>query len=393
MFDIKLVVDKIDAINTTEESKGFFGIGSNDRDEVYFVVTGGGTKIQPFDKRVPKEGADLPGDNADYYGLKNGDKAYNIDLFQFNLGNQESLGLAVNVSEQDGPSWGDVAKGVISTVKAIGEGYAAYVAQDPKLGAQAIVDFGKSAYSLYKTIDDTKHQSIGTFSFGVNNTEGKPQFLWTADASAKTVLLSQDYNSAEFLATGADAKYQFKVTAQILDTILSKQSSSLENTSEKNLILLDNTSAINGTGNVFDNTIAGNDANNTLDGLVGNDTLYGRGGNDSLFGGEGNDTLYGGAGDDLLDGFYGNDILCGGAGADNFIFYSQFEGIDTIQDFNWQEGDKIQIAQYWFGATSTDQFSYDNNTGALSFLGNQFAIIQSDNKPADFIPSYDIALV
>jgi Ca2+-binding RTX toxin-like protein len=50
--------------------------------------------------------------------------------------------------------------------------------------------------------------------------------------------------------------------------------------------------AINGTGNEFNNSITGNASNNILSGGAGNDTLNGSTGADSLIGGTGNDSYY-----------------------------------------------------------------------------------------------------
>ncbi|UKP00491.1 calcium-binding protein [Nostoc sp. UHCC 0870] len=156
--------------------------------------------------------------------------------------------------------------------------------------------------------------------------------------------------------------------------------------------------AYSGYGNTLNNVISGNNSNNYLSGGAGNDTLYGNGGNDTLlgytgndklYGGSGNDKLYGEAGNDCLVGGFGNDTLWGGAGADKFVFNSKFEGVDTIKDFSWGEGDKICLGSS-FGATSTNQISYNSLTGALSFQGTVFAILE--NKPAAFSTSLDIQL-
>ena len=56
--------------------------------------------------------------------------------------------------------------------------------------------------------------------------------------------------------------------------------------------------AINLTGNEFNQTIVGNSGANVLDGKAGADTLLGGAGNDRLIGGSGNDFLTGGAGTD-----------------------------------------------------------------------------------------------
>jgi Ca2+-binding RTX toxin-like protein len=138
---------------------------------------------------------------------------------------------------------------------------------------------------------------------------------------------------------------------------------------------------INGTGNYLDNEIRGNKSSNILDGEGGNDKLFGRSGNDTLIGGEGNDRLNGGPGDDSLTG---------GSGADTFVFKTLLEAVDTIADFNFSEGDKIEISESGFGATSLGQFSYDAGTGSLSFNGTQFATLGVN---INFVTTRDIVLV
>ncbi|WP_375506050.1 calcium-binding protein [uncultured Nostoc sp.] len=156
---------------------------------------------------------------------------------------------------------------------------------------------------------------------------------------------------------------------------------------------------INGIGNALDNRIEGNAGHNFLVGGDGNDhllgyedydILVGAAGNDTLEGGAGNDFLNGGSGSDILEGGAGNNTLTGDAGADTFVFNFRSQGIDIIKDFSYMQSDKIQISTIGFGATSTNQFSYNRTTGALSFQGTQFATLE--NKPF-FIPSFDIELV
>ncbi|HYG85877.1 MAG TPA: M10 family metallopeptidase [Azospirillum sp.] len=77
--------------------------------------------------------------------------------------------------------------------------------------------------------------------------------------------------------------------------------------------------AIGGSGN---DMLTGNDANNMLTGSQGADTLFGNQGADELFGG------------------CGPDILSGGSGGDIFV---EGLGPDTIRDFNFAEGDRIQL--------------------------------------------------
>ena len=120
------------------------------------------------------------------------------------------------------------------------------------------------------------------------------------------------------------------------------------------------------SGTSGNDSLIGTSGNDTLEGIAGNDTLEGLVGDDSLLGGEGNDILRGDAGDDTLDGGAENsinpglgekDVLFGGAGKDQFsignasqIFYddrndsnSGMTDYASIEDFNAEEGDRIQI--------------------------------------------------
>ncbi|MFN9175527.1 MAG: calcium-binding protein, partial [Synechocystis sp.] len=139
--------------------------------------------------------------------------------------------------------------------------------------------------------------------------------------------------------------------------------------------------AIMGAGN---DTVTGNALANVISGGAGNDTLNG---------GLGNDTLTGDAGDDILVGGAGVDTLTGGAGNDKFRFNSFAEGIDVIKDFAFVAGntDKIEVSALGFGATNLTQFSYNSLTGALFFLGNQFATVE--NNPAGFSVSLGVVLI
>jgi len=129
--------------------------------------------------------------------------------------------------------------------------------------------------------------------------------------------------------------------------------------------------ALNGTGNYVDNKIYGNYQNNRLIGKGGNDTLSGGGGEDTLIGGNGSDT---------------------------FVFEFSYQGIDTITDFKWYEGDKIEISKVGFGASDTSQFSYNIITGGLFFdasptdniSARQFATLSFGT---DFDAGRDIVLV
>jgi Ca2+-binding RTX toxin-like protein len=75
-------------------------------------------------------------------------------------------------------------------------------------------------------------------------------------------------------------------------------------------LTLTGAAAINGTGNVLNNTIAGNSGNNVLNGLDGVDLLFAGAGNDTLFGGAGSgNQLRPGTGNDTVNGTGGFSIV------------------------------------------------------------------------------------
>ncbi|BAY12514.1 S8 family serine peptidase [Calothrix sp. NIES-2098] len=139
-----------------------------------------------------------------------------------------------------------------------------------------------------------------------------------------------------------------------------------------------------------------NDGLGSTDTLTSIETVISSNYNDILIGGNGNDTLIGGSGNDTLTGGSGWDTLTGGAGADIFVFNSVSEGIDQIADFSRQAGDKIQINGSGYGITATDinKFSYQTNTGALSFnTGTSTIQFASLSPNTGLIPTTDIIIV
>ncbi|MCS3455731.1 T1SS-143 domain-containing protein [Aeromonas sp. BIGb0405] len=84
--------------------------------------------------------------------------------------------------------------------------------------------------------------------------------------------------------------------------------------------------------------------------VAGNE-LHGSGSDDHLIGGLGDDILYGGA---------GSDILTGGLGSDTFAWTLPDAGsasqpaVDTITDFNLQQGDKLDLSDMLGGVSGDD---------------------------------------
>jgi Ca2+-binding RTX toxin-like protein len=100
-----------------------------------------------------------------------------------------------------------------------------------------------------------------------------------------------------------------------IDTVQSSVNHIL-GTNVENLTLT-GTTAINGTGNLLNNTITGNSGNNLLSGGAGNDILTGNAGSDILVGNHGNDTLNLGLNDGVAD----------------ILRYTNGDGSDVINQF------------------------------------------------------------
>ena len=244
--------------------------------------------------------------------------------------------------------------------------------------------YSYASYSLGNNIENLSLTSSAYYGYGnsLNNTisgNSYNNYLWSGDGNDTLY----GYGGNDYLdgSTGNDLMYggtgddtfvvdnSSDVVTESLnegtDTVSSSISYSLGNNLE-NLTLTG--TAYSGYGNTLNNTISGNNYNNYLSGGDGNDTLIGNAGNDTLVGG------------------FGNDILTGGADADKFVFNSRYEGIDTITDFAWQQGDKLLVSASGFsgglnlgallssqfiigsGASDTsDRFIYNSSTGGLFF--------------------------
>jgi Ca2+-binding RTX toxin-like protein len=95
-------------------------------------------------------------------------------------------------------------------------------------------------------------------------------------------------------------------------------------------------------GGQGDDLITAHHGQNLVYGNLGNDTLIGGDNGDILRGGQGDDSIVGGPGADFISGDRGNDTETGGAGADTFHF-SQDAGTDRVLDFNYAQGDRVQL--------------------------------------------------
>lgn len=157
------------------------------------------------------------------------------------------------------------------------------------------------------------------------------------------------------------------------DTVQSSINFALKNGSFiENLTLAG--SAINGSGNEYNNLITGNSAANLLNGagngidVSGNDTLLGLGGNDTLKGGDGNDILDGGTGLNSLVGGTGNDIYVVTNTSDVLVELAN-EGIDRVETASsYSIANKLQIEDITL--TGDKAVNATGNTGDNVLIGN-----------------------
>ncbi|GFE82768.1 hypothetical protein GCM10011487_47680 [Steroidobacter agaridevorans] len=101
------------------------------------------------------------------------------------------------------------------------------------------------------------------------------------------------------------------------------------------ILFLQGSAAIDGTGNALDNYIAGNGAANTLSGEGGNDTLVGGGGDDTMIGGAGDDSY-------VVSDTTGSDVIdnTAGGGFDGVFFIN---GITRERLSFSRDGDDLLI--------------------------------------------------
>ena len=106
-------------------------------------------------------------------------------------------------------------------------------------------------------------------------------------------------------------------------------------------------------------------------------TIIGDADNNSITGGKGKDELRGGDNNDTLNGGLGNDSLWGGDGKDTFV-YQAGEGTDTIMDYNYEDGDLLQILDKRGKEITKDavkKWVFEGNNLTLSIKGGGKVIL------------------
>jgi len=120
-------------------------------------------------------------------------------------------------------------------------------------------------------------------------------------------------------------------------------------------------------GSLFADGIDGSNGEDNIQGYAGNDVLIGRGDNDYLSGDYDSGAAGYLGGNDFLAGGTGNDTLHGGNNADVFYFKSG-DGFDYIDDFNFGDGDRIDVGEFGFSNTGDfTQFTYNGTDTFVEF--------------------------
>lgn len=327
-MNIRLKIDWIKAIGTTHNDILSSG-PEGDEDEIYFWVTDASSGEQSgFRKRVPANGE---------YNISDGQTLTSISpLKEFQISDEQVMQIDVNLGEDD-DDIGSIIGGTVGLAIGVIEAVAAIVSAPTVVAGLALAvgsaaTLTRSGKDLYDSINQSKDQALGAISLVVINQKGRLAFGWLVGDGASTSKIASDENTAVFEVTGGGSDYQFQITAETIDSLISKVSASLIGDERVNLILTGN-DPINGIGSDSDNVITGNGTDNILDGLSANDTLYGGGGNDTLIGGSGNDKMFGENGDDTYQVDSTSDTI---AELTN-------EGNDTVNSFiNYVLGDNLE---------------------------------------------------
>ena len=75
--------------------------------------------------------------------------------------------------------------------------------------------------------------------------------------------------------------------------------------------------------------------------------------NAKVIGSETEDTIILREGDETAVGYEGNDTITGGSGADTFVFTKDENGTDTITDFSFADGDRIDLSSFGISSEET----------------------------------------
>ncbi len=184
----------------------------------------------------------------------------------------------------------------------------------------ALVDFNNEYGFNWSRFRD----ALGNFaSYGIDNT--------TVSAQADK---ADDANTYLFFDDVHPTQSGHSMLARSIELTLEAEQQALDAAILNQTIVAEGPIA---TGTRFNDAITAASGGSVLNGLAGNDLITGLGGADVLNGGDGNDVLTGGG---------GRNSFRGDAGADVFSITTESlnAGIQTISDFNADQGDRLLLS-------------------------------------------------
>ena len=178
--------------------------------------------------------------------------------------------------------------------------------------------------NVIKYTKATKATELVTLNGIAETLENPEDDVVTLKAKNFSKELSITSNSGQYIFEVESGQYKGK-------TLTSSNSVDTINSSGKNLVI---------NSNAGDDEITSTGKNSSVYSGSGDDNIWISDG--IAHGGSGNDVIVAMSGKNSLWGDAGDDLLYGGSGCDVFI-YKPNEGIDTIFDYDYENGDMLQI--------------------------------------------------
>jgi hypothetical protein len=180
---------------------------NDDRDEIYFMVSGQSQAGRINEPRIPKPPQEY--DDNDYYGLHAGESAYDspahrITLWEGWIDYNQLVSLATVVREQDGAPFVELILSLPSIAGNILTGNIGGALDDITTLAAAIVDAAASDH----------HETVGAFTLVIDHQTYQPTFTWNATAGVSAIQSNGALPMAEFSCTGSDANYLVRTAIQ-----------------------------------------------------------------------------------------------------------------------------------------------------------------------------------
>jgi Ca2+-binding RTX toxin-like protein len=144
--------------------------------------------------------------------------------------------------------------------------------------------------------------------------------------------------------------------------------------------------AVNLSGSVANNLVAGEGGSDNITGGTGNDLIFGNAGNDVLSGGDGDDLLVGGSGNDALDGGLGADVMDGGTGDDTYIVD---DAGDVVVEAANGGTDEVETALAGYSLTDNVENLTYTGGGAFAGTGNALNNTITSGAGADTLSGLD----